>query len=72
MAPAEEKPGATETSAPVKESNEVAAPTSAQSGVSLNVSKGDDNFFFFKPRIYDVKPFAIFYGKLFENCLHNV
>lgn len=46
MAPAEEKPEAAETSAPVKESNEVAAPTPAQSGVSLNVSKGDDNFFF--------------------------
>lgn len=63
VAPAEEKPRAAETSATVKESNEVASPTPAQSAVSLNVSKGDDCFFF-QPRIYEVKHFAIFCGKL--------
>lgn len=64
--PAEEKPRAAETSAPVKEANEVAAPTPAQSGVSLNVSKGDD-YLFFQPRINGVKPVATFCVQLCEN-----
>lgn len=42
VAPTDEKPRAAETSAPVKEAIEVAAPTPAESGVSLNVSKGDN------------------------------
>lgn len=42
VVPAEEEPSPAEASAPVKEPNEVAAPTPAQSGVSLSISKGDD------------------------------
>lgn len=45
VAPAEEEPSPAEASAPVEEPNEVAAPTPAQSGVSLSISKGDDPFF---------------------------
>lgn len=61
VAPAEEKPIAPETSAPVKKSDEGVAPTLAPSGVTLSVSKGDN--YFFQLRIYEVKPLAIFCKK---------
>lgn len=65
VVPAEEEPSPAEASAPVKEPNEVAAPTPAQSGVSLSISKGDDPSpaSLPPPRIYGVKPLAVFRGK---------
>lgn len=58
----EEEPSPAEASAPAEEPNEVAAPTPAQSGVSLSISKGDDPSPP-PPRIYGVKPLAVFRGK---------
>lgn len=63
VAPAEEEPSPAEASAPVEEPNEVAAPTPAQSGVSLSISKGDDLFFSPPRRIYGDKPLAVFRGE---------
>lgn len=63
VAPAEEEPSPAEASAPVEEPNEVAAPTPAQSGVSLSISKGDDPFFPRPEEYMELNPWAVFRGK---------